>query len=102
MSNATQNGHRSPKASNLMTLTVQGFFSRVPWEGAPALEMLLGDEPNGVAPGPLSKQLTVADFFNRFMWEGTPEIAAPTLPFEVQPAPTQAESFTLDDFSSLF
>lgn len=102
MSTATQNGHRSPAASNLMTLTVQGFFSRVAWEGASTLEGLLGDEPGGVAPGPLSKQLTVADFFDRFMWDGTPEIAAPTLPFEVEPAPNQAESFTLDDFSSLF
>ncbi|MEB3268997.1 MAG: hypothetical protein VKJ09_10700 [Leptolyngbya sp.] len=100
MNTALTNGHRAPTA-NFRTMTVAGFFGQVPWEGPPTFEGLLGTaEPGAVAP--LSKQLTVAEFFNRFMWEGVPTIAAPMAPLEIQSTPSAAETFTLEDFSSLF
>jgi hypothetical protein len=81
---------------------VQRFFSQVAWDGAPTVTDLFGEEPQAQPPKILSKQLTVAEFFNRFQWEGTPEIAAPMAPLDMQSAPPEVETFTLDDFSDLF
>lgn len=89
----------------LATVTVQDFFSQVPWEGTFSLGAGgLGDALGAAETGTtvLSLQLQVSDFFNHFLWEGTPAIGVSTAPLELQEPPSGGESFTLDDFSDLF
>ncbi|WP_008317414.1 hypothetical protein [Leptolyngbya sp. PCC 6406] len=104
MSLTLSNGHRPPPSppQSLRTMTVQSFFSQVAWEGKPTLAPWSNNGDTELRAMPLSLRMTVGEFFSRFMWEGTPEIAAPGMRLDASPPPSEVDTFTLDDFSSLF
>jgi uncharacterized membrane protein len=95
------NGHTQDQS--WLQLSVQKFFLGVNWEDHPPAvqEMQLSARAAAAQgqPIPLSLELSVSQFFAAIAWDGT-SIAAANEP--VLPSTSQADDFTLDDFTNLF
>jgi hypothetical protein len=94
----------TPKSQSWLHHSVQKFFSGVNWEDQPPevqeIKLNVMEAAAQGQPTTLSLQLSVSQFFSAIAWDGTPIAAAPDN-FST-PEASNADSFTLDDFTDLF
>lgn len=90
------NGATSPQT--WLKCSVQQFFNAINWDDHPPEIQRLRLATTQDGPQLLSLALPVSQFFSAIQWDGD----AASSPQPLPPAPSDADTLTLDDFSDLF
>jgi hypothetical protein len=87
-----------------LRLSVQQFFSEFNWDNLPPVALRLAGPDGQMSDSDqsLSMMLKVNQFFGAIAWDGARVIAAPPAIHAPSPPATEADRFTLEDFSDLF